>query len=45
MLKGESGRATTSPDDARRNLQFETRAHIRVKEALDAEHAAGSLAD
>ena len=33
------------PNDARRNLQFETRAHIRLQETFDAEHAAGGLAD
>lgn len=32
-------------DEARRNLQIEERAHIRPQESIDAEHAAGSLAD
>ena len=32
-------------DEARRNLQIEARAHIRLQEIIDAEHAAGSLAD
>ena len=32
-------------DEARRNLQIEARAHIRLHEIIDAEHAAGGLAD
>lgn len=32
-------------DEARRNLQIEARAHIRLQEIIDAEHAGGSLAD
>ena len=32
-------------NEARRNLQLEARAHIRIQEAIDAEAAAGTLAD
>src|SRR5687768_10410239 len=32
-------------DEARRNLQIEARAHIRIQEAIDAEAAAGALPD
>ena len=32
-------------DEMRRNLQIEARAHIRLQEILDAEHAAGGLVD
>ncbi len=32
-------------DEARRNLQLEARAHIRIQEMLDQEAAAGTLAD
>ncbi len=32
-------------DETRRNLQLEARAHIRIQEVIDAEAAAGTLAD
>ncbi len=32
-------------DEARRNLQIEARAHIRLQEIIDAQHAAGGLTD
>ena len=34
-----------SADETRRNLQIEARAHIRLQEAIDADHAAGLLGD